>query len=65
MARMRAEPTTTPSATAATRAALARDPTPKPTATGRSPAARVRSTSDATSSATVSRAPVTPVTDTA
>jgi hypothetical protein len=59
-----ADPTTTPSARAATRAAVAarRRRTPPPPA---GPRRRVRSTRPATSSGTSSRAPVTPVTETA
>src|SRR5690606_15825891 len=60
-----AEPTTTPSATRATRFAVAAEATPKPTATGSPEASRAPATSAATLSGRLSRAPVTPVTDTA
>ena len=62
---MSADPTTTPSATAATGRAVSAFETPKPTATGRLLTAFVRLTKSGTSWDRALRAPVTPVTETA
>ena len=58
---MKAEPTITPSAYAATPLACSRVDTPKPTATGSPVVVRMRATKSAAPDETELRAPVTPI----
>ena len=59
-----AEPTTAPSATPATAAAVSGERMPKPTQTGRAVSALIRATSGAIAAAFASAAPVMPVIET-